>query len=116
MSQCLKYCFADNNLNLINSNCVIISITNSQYIFQKRLGCHTVSVRLMKLIYNLMLVIRGKRKRAAGMALGAACYYDCGCICCIVMCSKIYAYFVRICYKFDISISVLILVYAQKLA
>ena len=100
------------NVSIVALTRLIYQLRTLNIYFQKGLGCHTMGVRLRKLIYNLMLVIRGKRKHAAGMALGADCYYDCGCICCVVTCSKIYAYFMRICYKFDISISVLILVYA----
>ena len=38
------------------------------------------------------------------MVRGAACYFDCGCIYCVVTCGKFYIYFIRVCYKFDISI------------
>ena len=43
------------------------------------------------------------------MLLGAACYFDCGCIYCFVTFGKFYVYFMRVCYKFDISISMLLL-------
>ena len=55
-------------------------------------------------------------KQAAGMALGAACYFDCSCICCVVMCSKFDVYFMLVCCKLGISISMLLLAYSQNLA
>ena len=57
--------------------------------FQKYIGSHTVSVISMKLIYYSYCLLH---KQAVGMALGAACYFDYNCICCVVMYGKFYVY------------------------
>ena len=63
-----------------------------------------MAVIYQRSIYN-ELVVELLIKPAAGNTMGAAGYFDCGCMCCVVMCGKIYVYFMRVCYKFNISIS-----------
>ena len=54
-------------------------------------------------------------KYAAELAL-VALAISIAVICCVIMYSKFYIYFMRVCYNVDISINMLILACAQKLA
>ena len=64
-------------------------------------------------IIDEIYVYASPYKQATGMTLGACCYFDCVCICCVIKCGGFYVHFMCICYEFYILIITMLLAYSD---